>query len=126
MTPSAFRRIALSLAGVEEREHMGHPDFRVGGKIFATLGYPDDRFGTVMVSPEDQSILMRKYPKAFMPASGAWGRSGSTSVELRRAPIGAVRIAIEAAWERRAPKAKVAQTRSRKAPLAARRRPRAV
>ena len=86
MTPDQFRRIALSLDGVEEREHMGHPDFRVGGRIFATLGYPDDHFGTVMLSPEDQSILVRQYPKAFSPAAGAWGRSGSTSVQLRHAP----------------------------------------
>lgn len=100
MTPDGFRRIALSLEGVEEREHMGHPDFRIGGKVFATLGYPDDQFGTVMVTPEDQSILVRKYPKAFTPAAGAWGRSGSTSVQLRHAPVRAVRLAIEAAWER--------------------------
>jgi hypothetical protein len=125
MTPDGFRRIALALAGVEEREHMGHPDFRVGGKIFATLGYPNDRFGTVMVSPEDQSLLVRKYPKAFAPAAGAWGRSGSTSVQLRHAPARALRIAIEAAWERRAPGSKPAQTRSRKGP-AAKGRPRAV
>jgi hypothetical protein len=59
MTPAEFRRIAISLAGVEEREHMGHPDFRVAGKIFATLGYPDGRFGTIMLSPEDQAILVR-------------------------------------------------------------------
>jgi hypothetical protein len=106
MTPDGFRRIALSLAGVEEREHMGHPDFRVGGKIFATLGYPDAGCGTVMVSAEDQSILVRKYPKAFAPAAGAWGRSGSTSVHLRHAPARAIRTAIEAAWERRAPRTK--------------------
>jgi len=125
MTPDGFRRIALSFAGVEERQHMGHPDFRVGGKIFATLGYPDEKFGTVMISPEDQSILVRQYPKAFTPAAGAWGRSGSTSVHLRHAPSRALRIAIEAAWERRAPGSKPAQTRSRKRPTA-RRPPRAV
>jgi hypothetical protein len=122
MTPDGFRRIALSLAGVEEREHMGHPDFRVGGKIFATLGYPDEGCGTVMVSPEEQSILVRKYPDAFAPAAGAWGRSGSTSVQLRHAPARVVRTAMEAAWERRANQTKP----SRKAPAATKRRPRAV
>jgi hypothetical protein len=102
MTPDGFRLIALSLAGAEEGEHMGHPDFRVGGKVFATLGHPDDRFGTVMLSPEDQSFFVRKHPSAFAPAAGAWGQRGSTSVQLRRAPAGALRLAIEAAWERRA------------------------
>jgi hypothetical protein len=101
MTPAQFRRMALSLSGVEEREHMGHPDFRVGGKIFATLGYPDDRFATVMLSPQDQTFLVRDHPKAFKPAPGAWGRSGSTSVLLRVASRAAVAIALEAAWQRR-------------------------
>ena len=105
---------------------MGHPDFRVAGKIFATLGYPDDRFGTIMVSPEDQSIMVRKHPKAFTPAAGTWGRAGSTSVHLRLAPARAVRIAIEAAWERRAPKTLAIHDRSRSKRSAAKRRPRAI
>ena len=84
---------------------MGHPDFRVGGKVFATLGYPDDRYGTIMVSPMDQELLVRDHPKAFKPATGAWGRSGTTSVLLRLAPSRVVAIALEAAWQRRAPKA---------------------
>jgi hypothetical protein len=126
MTSDRFRRIAVSLAGVEEREHMGHPDFRVGGKIFATLGYPDHDFGTVMLSPEDQSILVRRYPKAFKPAAGMWGRSGSTSIQLRHAPARAVRLAIEAAWERRARVTKPARTRSNEGSVAAKRRPPAV
>jgi hypothetical protein len=82
---------------------MGHPDFRVGGKIFATLGYPDRRHGTIMLSPHDQELLVRDHPKAFKPAAGAWGRAGSTSVLLRVAPRRAVTIGLEAAWERRAP-----------------------
>lgn len=101
MTAAEFRRFALSLAGAEERAHGGHPDFRVTGKIFATLGYPDERFGTLVLSPEDQSLLVRAHPKAFKPATGAWGRSGSTSVLLRLAPRRAVTAALEAAWERR-------------------------
>ena len=111
MTAAEFRRIALSLPGVEEKAHMGHPDFRVGGKIFATLGYPDARFGTIMLSPQDQDLLIRDHPKAFVPAAGAWGRAGSTSVALRSAPRKAVAIALEAAWRRRAPK-KLADTSS--------------
>lgn len=101
MTAAEFRRLALSLAGAEERAHGGHPDFRVNGKIFATLGYPDEQFGTLVLSPEDQSLLVRAHPKAFKPAAGAWGRSGSTSVLLRLAPRRATEVALEAAWERR-------------------------
>ena len=104
MTPADFRRLALSFPSVEENAHMGHPDFRVGGKIFATLAYPDARFGTVMVSPQDQDLLIRDHPKAFIPVSGAWGHAGSTSVLLRLAPRRAVAAALEAAWRRRAPK----------------------
>jgi hypothetical protein len=104
MTPADFRRLALALPSVEENEHMSHPDFRVGGKIFATLGYPDKRFATVMLSPQDQDLVIRDHPKAFIPASGAWGRAGSTSVLLRLAPRRAVAVALEAAWRRRAPK----------------------
>jgi len=104
MTAAEFRRLALSLPSTEEHAHMGHPDFRVGGKIFATLGYPDARFGTVMVSAQDQDLLVRDHPKAFVPAPGAWGRAGSTSVVLRVAPRKAVTVALEAAWRRRAPK----------------------
>ena len=104
MTPAEFRRLALSLPSVEEKAHMGHPDFRVGGKICATLGYPDTRFGTVMLSPQDQDLLIRDHPKAFVPVAGAWGRAGSTSVLLRLAPRRTVAVALEAAWRRRAPK----------------------
>ena len=104
MTPAEFRRLALALPSVEENEHMGHPDFRVGGKIFATLGYPDAKFATVMLSPQDQDLLIRDHPKAFIPASGAWGSAGATSVLLRVAPRRALAAALEAAWRRRAPK----------------------
>jgi hypothetical protein len=112
VTKDQFRRIALALAGAEEREHMGHPDFRVGGKIFATLGYPEDGFASVMLSPEDQSILVGEYPKVFVPAAGAWGAAGSTSIHLRHAPARAVRLAVEAAWERHSRAAKPKAKRS--------------
>ena len=85
MTPDGFRRLALSLEGAVESEHMRHPDFRVGGKIFATLGYPDHRWGTVMLSPEHQREFVSAAPSVFRPAAGAWGRSGSTNVNLRAA-----------------------------------------
>jgi hypothetical protein len=104
MTAAEFRRIALRLPEVIEASHMGHPDFRVAGKIVATLGYPSDRFGAVMLTPQDQELLVRDYPKTFAPAPGAWGAAGSTIVALRGASKRAVAIAIESAWRKRAPK----------------------
>jgi hypothetical protein len=67
MTPNAFRKIALSLPETEERQHMNHPDFRVAGKIFATLGYPDKTRGMVKLSPEHQHNFSKDYPEAFIP-----------------------------------------------------------
>ncbi|MGQ0766568.1 MAG: MmcQ/YjbR family DNA-binding protein [Gemmatimonadota bacterium] len=101
MTPDSFRRLALSFPGAEEKKHMDHPDFRVGGRIFASLGYPDSTYATIMISPEDQLFLVRDYPEAFSAARGAWGRAGATSVLLRRAPQKELAIALEAAWRRR-------------------------
>ena len=111
MTVEEFRRIALRFPEAVEASHMGHPDFRVGGKIFATLGYPDDRFAVVMLSRQDQDLLVRDYPKAFAPVAGKWGASGSTTVVLRVANKRAVTIALEAAWRKRAPKRLLANTR---------------
>jgi hypothetical protein len=104
MTAAEFRRIALSLPEAIEASHMGHADFRVGGKIFATLGYPSDRFGVVVLTPQDQELLVRDYPKTFAPASGSWGAAGSTTIVLRGANKRAVAIALESAWRKRAPK----------------------
>jgi hypothetical protein len=104
MTPVEFRRLALSLPEAVEGSHMGHADFRVGGKIFATLGYPNDRFAVVMLSPQDQDLIMRDHPTAFLPAAGKWGASGGTTVLLSEASKRAVEIALEAAWRKRAPK----------------------
>ena len=104
MTAAEFRRIALSLPDAIEASHMGHADFRVAGKIFATLGYPSDRFGVVMLSPQDQDLIVRDHPKTFAPVPGGWGKSGSTTVLLRQASKRAVAIALEAAWRKRAPK----------------------
>jgi hypothetical protein len=104
MTAAQFRRMALSFPEVIEGSHMGHADFRVAGKIFATLGYPSDRFGVVMLSPQDQDLIVRDHPKTFAPVPGKWGASGSTTVVLRQASKRAVGTALEAAWRRRAPK----------------------
>ncbi len=104
MTPDGFRRIALSLPEAIESAHMGHPDFRVGGRIFATLGSPDAAHGMVKLKPEQQELFMRVAPDVFAPAKGGWGRAGSTLVALRRARIATLRDAMVAAWRNRAPK----------------------
>jgi hypothetical protein len=104
MTAAAFRKIALSLPETEERSHMDHPDFRVAGKIFATLGYPDKSRGMVKLSPEEQHYLSKDYPDAFIPVKGAWGRHGATSVNLKAVKKDALEKAISAAWRNTAPK----------------------
>ena len=104
MTPADFRKIALSLPETFESAHMDHPDFRVGGKIFATLGYPDDDHGMVILPPEEQERLVRTHPAVFAPAKGAWGRRGSTSVRLEAVEQATLRNAMEIAWRKRAPK----------------------
>lgn len=106
MTANEFRKIALSLPDTEERSHMDHPDFRIAGKIFATLGYPDKTRAMVKLSPEDQHYFSKDYPDVFVPVSGTWGRRGATSVYLRNAKKGLLAKAIEAAWRNVAPKAK--------------------
>ena len=104
MTAKEFRAIALSLPEATEAAHMGHPDFRVGGRIFATLGYPRNGWGMVSLTPEQQELFVRAQPAAFAPVQGGWGRSGATNVRLRAAKKAAVREALSIAWRNRAPK----------------------
>ena len=103
MTPANFRKIALSMPEATESEHMGHPDFRVGGKIFATLGYPDHEHGMVILPPEEQARLLRSHPKMFFPAKGAWGKRGSTCVRLEAIDKRTLKSVVEIAWRRVAP-----------------------
>jgi hypothetical protein len=98
MTPAAFRKIALSLPETEECQHMDHPDFRVAGKIFATLGYPDKTRGMVKLSPEDQHYFSKDYPEVFVSVKGTRGLRGATSVYLKAAKKDILAKAIEAAW----------------------------
>jgi hypothetical protein len=100
MTPADFRKIALSMPEASESAHMAHPDFRVGGKIFATIGYPDEEHGMVVLPPEEQARLVQTYPKVFAPAKGAWGKSGSTTVRLSAVDECTLQRAIEIAWRR--------------------------
>jgi len=106
MTPEAFRKLALELPEAVESSHMGHPDFRVGGKIFATLGPEREKepWGMVKLTPELQAPLLAAEPDAFEPASGAWGRRGATLVRLRKAGVAPVRRALATAWRNTAPK----------------------
>ena len=101
-TPDDFRRIALSFPDVEEGSHMGHADFRVGGKIFATLGAPDKAWAMTVLMPEQQEDFMALAPEAFEPAAGAWGRGGSTLVRLEAVPEDLLEAALAAAWRKRA------------------------
>jgi hypothetical protein len=82
MTPDGFRRIALGFNGAIESAHHGHPDFRVGRRIFATLGYPDRRCGMVSLTPDQQRTWLREHPDAFVPVKGKWGEQGVTTVRL--------------------------------------------
>jgi hypothetical protein len=98
MTAAQFRRIALSFPETAEGAHMRHPDFRVGGKIFATLNYPDAAWGMIKLTPPLQEKFIKADPGAFIPVKGAWGRAGCTSVCLKAARVAPVRAAMEAAW----------------------------
>jgi hypothetical protein len=99
MTPNDFRKLALSFPETEERTHMNHPDFRVAGKIFATLGYPKPGRGMVKVTPVEQEMLVCAEPSVFSPVNGAWGRQGCTSVNLKAAKKTTMRRALAAAWQ---------------------------
>lgn len=109
MQPDDFRAIALAQPEAVESEHMRHPDFRVGGKVFASLGAPDAGFAMVTLSPEQQERCLRLHPKAFSPAAGAWGRRGCTLVRLSAADTKIVAPAVAAAWRNTAPKSLTAR-----------------
>lgn len=99
MTPNGFRRIALSLEGVSESAHHGHPDFRVGGRIFATLGYPDPKCGMVSLTPDQQRTWVKERPEAFVPVKGKWGEQGSTTVRLDAVDEEALGETLTLAWQ---------------------------
>jgi hypothetical protein len=97
MTANAFRRIALGFEGAIESAHMGHPDFRAGGRIFATL-HTGGRTGMIKLTPDEQQEFIRARPDIFEPESGAWGRQGCTRVHLKDADPEAVGEAMTLAW----------------------------
>lgn len=114
MTPDGFRRLALGMPEAVEVGHMGHPDFRVGGKIFATLGYPDEGWGVLKLTPEQQEAFADAEPEVFVPVKGGWGRRGATTVRLRAAKTRSLRVALAVAWENVAPRRLVSRVAARR------------
>src|SRR5262249_54467944 len=107
MSSRKFRRTALALPDVVEAAHQGHADFRVGKRIFATLGYPDDAWRMVKLTPEQQTMLVEAEPEIFRPVPGGWGKGGSTNVLLAKADPATLRSALTLAWRNIAPPALV-------------------
>ena len=103
MTAADYRKLALGLPEAVEGSHMGHADFRVGGKIFATLG-PNETWGMVKLTPDQQTAFVNSEAGAFLPINGAWGKKGATRVDLAQAKTTPVRQALELAWRNTAPK----------------------
>lgn len=101
MTVTDFRRIALSLEGAEESSHMGSPDFRVGGRIFATLAARAQGYGNLMLTPELQADFVGELPEVFLPVKGGWGRQGATHVLLAKASEDVLTGALRTAWKLR-------------------------
>jgi hypothetical protein len=104
VTVAAFRRMALGLPEAVEEAHMGHPDFRVNGRIFATLGYPDGAWAMVKLTPEQQTAFVEGEPRVFRPVKGGWGLRGATNVRLSAASPGALGPALATAWRNVAPR----------------------
>jgi hypothetical protein len=108
MTIGRFRRIALALPDAVEGSHHGKADFRVGKRVFATLGYPDDKWGMVKLTPQQQTMLVDAEPGVFRPVPGAWGKNGSTNVLLAKADHVTLQSALAMAWRNVAPKSLLA------------------
>ena len=116
MTARDFRRIALSLDGVEEGSHMGAVDFRVGGRIFATLASVKEGYGNLMLTPEIQEDFVADAPDVFLPVHGGWGRMGATHIRLATASRDVLTGALRTAWQLRVGKNAAARSRAKKRP----------
>jgi hypothetical protein len=99
MTPAAFAKLALSLDGAIAGSHHGTQDFRAGGRIFATLGYPDKDHAMVKLTPDQQQMLVAAEPAIFVPVKGKWGLGGATNVQLKAADPTTARSALAMAWQ---------------------------
>jgi hypothetical protein len=114
MTPADFRRVALSLEGAEEGSHMGTADFRVGGRIFATLASQSQGYGNLMLTPPEQAAFVEELPDVFVPIAGGWGRMGMTHIVLAKATEDLLRGALETAWRLRVAKSRKTKSPTRK------------
>jgi hypothetical protein len=114
MTPADFRRIALSLDGAEEGSHMGAVDFRVGGRIFATLAAVKLGYGNIMITPEQQAAFVADAPEVFVPVAGGWGSNGATHVRLAAASEDMVAGTLRTAWKLRLEKNQKTGSKARK------------
>lgn len=101
LTIKDFRRIALSFEGAEESSHMGNPDFRVGGRIFATLAAARKGYGNLLLTPEVQQMFAADLPEVFVPIPGGWGKNGATHVVLAKASEDVVEGALRTAYKLR-------------------------
>ncbi len=110
-TAADFRRIALSMPEAVEGAHHGHPDFRVGGKIFATLACEQEGDGVLLLTPDQQAGMVNDEPEVFSPVPGGWGRHGSTRVRLAKVTPDVLEDALRTAWRKRAPKRLLAPRR---------------
>jgi len=115
MDAEDFRRIALSLEGAEESAHMGAPDFRVGGRIFATLASQRQGYGNLMLTPEQQTAFVEELPEVFVPIAGGWGRMGATHIRLASTTEDVLTGALRTAWKLRLQK-NAASGHKRRAP----------
>jgi hypothetical protein len=101
VTPADFRRLALSLDGAQEGSHMGVADFRVGGRIFATLAHEKQGYGNIKLAPEQQAMFVNEAPDVFLPVAGGWGRGGMTHVRLAAVSEDMLLGALQTAWKLR-------------------------
>jgi hypothetical protein len=121
MNAEDFRRIALSLEGAEEGSHMGSPDFRVGGRIFANLASQEHGYGNLMLTPDQQAEFVAEAPDVFLPVAGGWGKMGTTHIRLGKATQDLLAGALQTAWRLRIEKnAKVGGRKRSSAPRASR------
>ena len=116
MKAADFRRIALSLEGAEEGSHLGAVDFRVGGRIFATLAAQKQGYGNLMLTPELQADFVGELPEVFLPIPGGWGRMGATHIRLAKASEDVLAGALRTAWKLRIEKNNTTKAKTKRVP----------
>ena len=112
MKAADFRRLALALPEAVEGSHLGNPDFRLGGKNYATLSLKRQAYGVLLLAPEEQAGMVEDEPQIFSPVPGGWGKKGSTRVSLAKVTPDILAAALRTAWRRKAPKRLLSKPRS--------------